>query len=42
MPESERSVSSSPTFARRGGAVGKRQWMMSAMNVAARKPLRNG
>ena len=41
MPESWRSVSTSPTSASRGGAVGKRQWMTSAIAVAVRNPLRN-
>ena len=41
MSESWRSVSTSPTSARRGGAVGKRQWISSAIAVAVRKPLRN-
>ena len=41
MSESWRSVSTSPTSASRGGAVGKRQWISSAIAVAARKPLRN-
>ena len=40
MFESVRSVSWRPMSARRGGAVGKRQWITSAIAVAVRKPLR--